>query len=617
MKAQNVIREAGGRIVLMDFGASVLLSVNAERRVQTRGTPQYLAPEVLRGAAPDVRSDLYSLGVLLYYLVSGEFPVPGSSIAELREAHANRRRTLLRDVRSDLPTAFVRVIDHATAALPESRPDSAGALEALLERAVGRSAVVSSATSARTGSVPSDRERSIAVLPFVDISAEKNLAYFCDGVSEEILDALTKVPGLRVIARDSAFTFKNRVHDTRQVGAALNVGSVLEGSARASGGRLRVIARLIDTTDGSQLWSQRFDRQLDDVFAVQDEIAQAVASALGVRVSRGRSATTTVTSHAGSRDLEAYMMCLKGRYCWNQRTEAALQRAAEYFQSAVERDPTYAEAFSGLAEVQTTLGLYGVLPPNEIMPRAKASATRALAIGGVLSAPYAVLGCLASVYEWAWHDAENHYRRAIEVNPDHPAAHHWYAINYLVPLKRFGEASEALRRAAAADPLSMAIGVSVGLLSYFAHRFSQADRELRESLALDAGSGTARLFLGLTLAEMARHDEAIRELETALQLSPSPEMRAALAYAFARAGQDDRARQELAELHRISGERYVSPSLVAQVYAGLGETTPALEWLERARDVRASDLAWLSVRPVFDALRSEPRFGAVVATLGL
>ena len=455
-------------------------------------------------------------------------------------------------------------------------------MEALLERAVGRSAAVSSAKSTETGSVPSDRERSIAVLPFVDISAEKNLAYFCDGVSEEILDALTKVQGLRVIARDSAFTFKDRVHDSRQVGAALNVGSVLEGSARASGGRLRVISRLIDTTDGSQLWSQRFDRQLDDVFAVQDEIAQAVAGALGVRVSRGRSATTTLTSHADSRDLEAYMMCLKGRYCWNQRTEAALQRAAEYFQSAVERDPTYAEAFSGLAEVQTTLGLYGVLPPNEVMPRAKVSATRAIAIDGVLSAPYAVLGCLASVYEWAWHDAENHYRRAIEVNPDHPAAHHWYAINYLVPLKRFGEASEALRRAAAADPLSMAIGVSVGLLSYFAHRFSQADRELRESLALDAGSGTARLFLGLTLAEMARHDEAIQELETALQLSPSPEMRAALAYAFARAGHDDRARQELAELHRISGERYVSPSLVAQVYTGLGETTLALEWLERA-----------------------------------
>jgi tetratricopeptide (TPR) repeat protein len=378
-----------------------------------------------------------------------------------------------------------------------------------------------------------------------------------------------------------------------------------------------VIARLIDTADGSQLWSERFDRQLDDVFAVQDEIAQAVARALGVRVSKGRSATTALTSYAGSRDLEAYMMCLKGRHCWNQRTESALQRAAEYFQSAVELDPTYAEAFSGLAEVQTTLGLYGVLKPEEIMPRAKSSATRALAIGGGLSAPYAVLGCLASVYEREWPDAENHYRRAIEVNPDHPAAHHWYAINYLVPLKRFAEASESLRRAAAADPLSMPIGVSVGLLSYFAHRFSQADRELRESLALDAGSGTARLFLGLTLAEMARHDEAIRELETALQLSPSPEMRAALAYAFARAGQHDRARQELAGLHRIAGERYVSPSLVAQVYAGLGETTPALDWLERARDVRASELAWLSVRPVFDTLRSEPRFGAVVATLGL
>ena len=304
---------------------------------------------------------------------------------------------------------------------------------------------------------------------------------------------------------------------------------------------------------------------------------------------------------------------MKGRYCWNQRTELALQKSASYFQAAIEKEPDYAPAYAALAEAYTTIGLYGVIAPHDIMPRARSAARRALEIAGDSASAHAAAACIAAVYEWKWREAAVGYHRAIEVNPDDPSAHHWYAINYLVPLRRFEEAATELGLAAAADPLSMAIRASVGIRSYFAHDFAHADRELRHCLELDSGSPTARLFLGLTLVEMARTGEAIRELETATKVAASPEMTAALAYACARGGHLDRGRELLGQLLALAEQRYVSPSLIAQVEAGFGDGDQAIEWLQRASEIRAADLAWLAVRPVFDALRSDSRFNALVA----
>jgi eukaryotic-like serine/threonine-protein kinase len=615
VKAQNVMREAGGRIVLMDFGAAVV-NVGSYPPVDLKGTPLYLAPEVLQGSPPSVRSDLYSLGVLLYYLVSGDFPVNGRSFDDICTAHSQGWRRSLRDARPDLPSAFVRVVDDATALLPERRPDSAGVMEALLENAVGRGTSARAvAASARDTQTPVECP-SIAVLPFVDMSPEKNLEFFCYGIAEEITNALTSVSGLRVVAHSSAFRFKSTDEDVRRIGSVLNARTVLAGSVRASGNRLRVISRLINAADGSHLWSERFDRNLDDVFAVQDEIAKAAVSALGIRVRSGHGYFATLPGTPSTRDVEAYRSYLKGRHYWNQRTEYALHKSLSCFQAAIEKDSSYAEAYAGLAEAYATLALYGVLSPHDVMPRAKAAAQQAMDIVGAMSSPFATLGCIAAVYDWAWPEAERHYHRAFELNPEHPAAHHWYAINYLVPLKRFDEADTELRRAVGADPLSMPIRVSLGLRSYFAHRYAQARDEFRDSFELDAGSATARLFLGLTLVEMGSFDEAVPQLETALQIARSPEMIAALGYAFARVGNIDRARQAVGELMALASARYVSSSLIAQVHAGLGEPLQAFDWLEKASDAHAADLAWLPVRPVFDSLRSETRFNVLLERLG-
>jgi eukaryotic-like serine/threonine-protein kinase len=634
VKAQNVMRAVGGRTVLMDFGAAVLRRAGEHAARRAVGTPKYTAPEVIEGEAPTVRSDIYSLGVLLYYLVSGTYPVRGGSIDEIKESHRHGRRQWLRDVRSDLPAAFVRAVDAATAVRPEDRPESAGALEALLQRAADWSG----------WHRPAPLERSIAVLPFDDMSPDRHLDYLCDGIAEEIINALVRVPDIRVIGRGSSFKFHSRRYDRTEVSSSLRVQTILEGSVRTAGSGLRVTARLIDAGDGVCLWGERFDRQVEEVFDVQDDIARAVADVLGARVVRDlahpapaavahtpdasatggagtlipyRRAEVPGSGIAGTRNLEAYTLYLRGRFAWDQRTEAALEHSIGYFEAAIEQDPQYAEAHAGLADAYATLGFYGGLAPDAAMPRATAAARRAIDLSGLLPGPHATLGCVAAAWERRWDDAEARFQRAIELAPMHPTVWHWYAINYLVPLRRFDEASEALRRAAEADPLSTPIRASAGILRYFAHRFDEAERQLRETLDLDGTSATARLFLGLTLAEIGRPVDAQRELEVARATAQSPEMTAAAGYAAARAGDDAAARRAVAELEMLSRVRYVSPSLVAQVYAGLGDVEAALEWLEEALAVRALDLAWLSVRPTFDGLRADARLRAMVADIGL
>jgi TolB-like protein/Flp pilus assembly protein TadD len=610
VKAQNVMRQVGGRIVLTDFGAARLTEMAAPSRHRTIVTPYYAAPEVLLGAAPTVQSDLYSLGVLLFYLVTGQYPVLGETIEDFRIAHASGRRRLLRDVRPDLPPTFIRVVDAAMTALAEERPESAGALEALIERAAGR--VGAGTWTTAPGPADAEVDRSIAVLPFVDLSSDQSLGYFCEGLAEEIIHALSGIAGLHVVPRASAFRVEAQANP-QQIRSVLNVKTVLQGSVRVTGSQVCVTARLTDAITGVHLWSERLIRELTDIVGVQEDIANAACRELGVRLAP-EARTRTALQH-GSHGSDVYTLYLKGRYCWNQRTELALQKSAAYFHAAIEKEPEYAPAYAALAETYTTIGLYGVLAPHDIMPRARSAARRAIEIGGDLASAHATAACIAAVYEWNWRDAAVAYHRAIEVDPDDPSAHHWYAINYLVPLRRFEEAAAELGRAAAADPLSMAIRASVGIRSYFAHDFAQADRELRHSLELDPGSPTARLFLGLTLVEMSRGDDAIRELETATQIAPSPEMSAALAYACARAGRLERARGLLGQLLMLADQRYVSPSLIGQVHAGFGDTDLAIESLQRAAEARAADLSWLAVRPVFDALRSDPRFNGLVARI--
>jgi TolB-like protein/tetratricopeptide (TPR) repeat protein len=605
VKARNVIRETGGRIVLMDFGATAGAAWPMDIAARPAGTPLYLAPELFDNPSATRAADIYSLGVLLHYLVSGTFPVTGASIQELRHAHAQGQRARLRDIRPDLPLPFIHAVDEALAARPDDRP-SAGGLESLL------------AEIAKPGQPPAaaaadKRRNTVAVLPFVDASPEGTLEYFCDGIAEELSHALTAVAGLRVVAPGSSSRFRGRPEDIRRVGAALNAGAVLEGSVRAVGNSLRIVARLVDAVDGLQLWSSRFDRRLDDVFVVQDDIARAVVDALRSYGGDSAGASAPAAGSSGTRDFEAFTLYLKGRHHWNKRTEASLHRSVAYFESALNRDPAYADAYAGLAEARATLGLYGAIAPQAAMPAARSAAQKALELNPSASSALATLGCVAGIFDWNWTEAEQYYVRAAALSSVDCGAHHWYAINHLVPLRRFEEAEAALRQAGERDPLSVPIRVSAGLLSYFGHRFDEARQRLIDSFEFVAHSGMAHLFLGLTLAELGHFEGALRALTKAAEVTArSPETAAALAYLHARAGRTQLAREGLDELLEVSGRRYVSPSLMAQVHAALGDADAALEHLHRACDLRAADLAWLGVRPVFDSLRSDSRFLALL-----
>lgn len=507
-----------------------------------------------------------------------------------------------------------------SAAEPVRRPDPVSAAAASPARAVPPLPAVPAPVSAPepdgVPDAPAQGIDSIIVLPFADLSAGRDQEFLCDGVVDELINALTPIEGLRVASQLSTFQFKSGELELDRVPQRMGVGSALQGSVRRDGERLRISVRLIRLDGGFNLWSERFEGTVDDVWGLQDEVAAGVGTALRGTLSAGARA---VPGRRGPDDREAYELYLKARHHWNRRTEASLRTSLGHFRQAVTRDPRYARAHAGLAQAYITLSTYGALAPDDAMPAARKAAARALEIDPGLSEAHSALGVVEALYDHAWEAAEARFRRALAAGPEDPAPRHWYAVNFLLPAGRFEEAHRELETVIELDPLSLTARTSAGMQLYFEGRFDRAVVRFQEVLELDAGFPMAHLFLGQTLAELGRFDQAVDHIETAMERSGggSPETQAALAYALGRSGDAEGARSLLLDLSSQAAERYVSPGLQAQVLMGLGEHEPALGWLEKAAEARASDLAWLRVRPVFRPLASEPRFQALVVRLGL
>jgi adenylate cyclase len=479
--------------------------------------------------------------------------------------------------------------------------------EAAKTSAIPKTTYTESAPQSFTKEVPS-----IAVLPFINISADPEQEYFCDGITEEIINALSHVEALKVIARTSAFAFKGKQEDIREIGKKLDVENLLEGSIRKAGNRLRITAQLVKVADGSHLWSEKFDREMEDIFAIQDEISLAIVRELKVRLLKEEE-TAVVKRYTA--DTEAYEFYLKGRYFLSKRHEEGLKKGSEYFQQAIEKDPSYAIAFAGIAECYFYLGLYNFMAHQDAYPRMKWATDKALELDNRLAEAHAMLGGYKQDYEWDFPGSEKEFKYAIELNPNSDTAHYFFAnLLYIIPGK-FDEGITEIRRSCELDPLSTVYITGMGLALTFMRRYNEAFHYYQKALELDPHRFSTQLYLGLNYCGEENWDKAIAVLNTARTVSEgSPPSLGYLGYAYAKAGQNENALRVIAEL---SDKPEVSSYYKALVYIGLDDKESAFVHLGKALAEHEPNLVWFKLYPWVDNLRDDPRFHALVKKIGL
>lgn len=455
-------------------------------------------------------------------------------------------------------------------------------------------------------------QNSIAVLPFVNISADPENEYFCDGLAEELLNALAKIERLKVASRTSAFSFKGKDATIGEVARLLNVNTVLEGSVRKVGRRVRVTAQLINAADDFHLWSEKYDRDLEDIFEVQENITLSIVDALKVKLLGEEKASVL---KRGTDDIEAYELYLKGRFHSAQRTEEGMKRSLDFFKRAVEKNREYALAWAGLADSYCLLSIYGIMPTTEGFVLARESAETALAIDDQLAEAHASLGPVKHDGDWDFAGAEREYKMALKFNPNYATAHQWYG-EFLGSVGRLDEALVEIEKAISLDPLSPIINTDYGKILFWAGRKDEAIRALRGTLEISPDFTGAHLALGEIFARTGSYDAALEHFERASTLDETPTVLAKVGFTLGRLGQRKESEKTLAKLDDLRGNRHVSASCYALIYAGLDETDLAFEWLEAAYSERDEAMIWLKVTPEFDTIRTDPRFESLLKKVG-
>ena len=456
-------------------------------------------------------------------------------------------------------------------------------------------------------------EQSIAVLPFADMSPAKDQEYFSDGMSEELLNLLSKIPGLKVISRTSCFSFKGKNVDVRKIGGDLGVDNILEGSIRKSGNTIRIMAQLIEVQKGTQLWSGTYDREMKDVFVIQDEISKMIVDILKLRLA-DKNASGVVRSF--TKNTEAYEDYLKGRYHWNMRTDDGIKKAIGYFEDAIRKDSNYAGAYSGLADTYLTLYDYGLMSIEESTAKAKQAAQQALKINGMLAEAHNSLAHI-NLHDWKWKNAEEGFQHAIELDPGYVLAHHWYAL-CLTAMGKTDEAVDEMKKARELDPLSTRINADLGMAYLSAGKYDEAIEQEKKTLELNPKSGTAVWIRGMAYQQKDMFTEAINDYRLALERSPNnPNFLAALGHVYASSGNTSAARNILDTLFVVNKVEPVSPFFFALVYAGLNDKENALQWLEKSYEEKSGSVRYLKMEPRLENLRKEPRYTALMKKIGL
>jgi len=606
VKPENILF-ADGHAVLADFGVARACCAPGMAPVTevglALGTPEYMSPEQASGEQDlDSRSDLYSLACVVYEMLAGEPPLGGDNARSTMAKQVTEIPRPLRLPRPDAPASVEAVLARALAKNPEDRFAGIGEFVAALERGPDGTAAPPVAAAARC----------IAVLPFVNASPEAENEYLSDGITDELITALANVEGLRVASRTSVFALKGKAQDVRAIGALLGAAWVLEGSVRRAGDRLRIAAQLSSTDDGRLLWSERYDRRLDDVFAVQDELAHTIVATLRAR-SFAHLAEPVPRRY--TENVRAYALYLKGRHAWNKRTQEGVAEAIGYFEQAIAEDPRYALAYTGLADSYALQLDYRSVPVADGFERAKTYARKALDLDDSLAEAHASLAWALFIYDWDWAGSDREFRRAIELNPRYATAHQWYAF-LLASQGRLEEGIIEGHTALELDPASVSVRRSLGWLYFYARRYEQMVYHLSRAIAMNPAAEESYRVLGLAQALAGDLATAERVLREAVEMPGAGAYTMyTLGWALARAGKPAETRKLLQELEARAASGYVSAVAFAVLHLALGDHAQALDWAERAYAERRGWLAYLKVNPLLDPLRQEPRFQELVEKL--
>ena len=607
VKPENILF-ADDHALLADFGIAHVASAPGVEPITKSGvalgTPEYMSPEQATGDDDvGVSTDIYALACVVYEMLAGNPPFKGSSALSTMAKHVTEKPRPLRSTRPEVPSGIERAVMRALSKTPSQRYSTVAEFTAALTNPAGGGAR-RTATAAR----------SIAVLPFVNASPDPDNEYLSDGITDELIDAIAKVEGLRVASRTSVFALKGKPQDVRAIGALLDVSEILEGTVRRSGQELRITVQLTSTEDGSLTWSQRYDRHLDDVFAIQDEIARTIVNTL--RSTSFRSSADQPISR-GTDNVQAYGFYLRGRYAWNKRSQDGVVEAVRYFEQAIAADPGYALAYTGLADAFALQLDYRNVAVHDGFARAKSYARKALELDESLAEAHASLAWSLFIYDWDWDAAAAEFRRAVQLDPQYATAHQWYGF-LLASQGRFEEALVEAHSAQEVDPASVSIRRSLGYTYFYARRFEQAKYHLSRAIAMNPDAEESYRVLGLIQTFAGEHAEADQTLCEALVLPGAATYTSVtLALARARAGDTAYAEETLELLEQKRRDDYISPVELATLNIALGRNQDALDWIDRAYDERRGWLAYLNVHPVVDPLRGEPRFKQMIQRMKL